>query len=112
MRYVERKGNICPMRIHKHMSVRRRGTPPIEESPQTWSEIVFFPLSKIVLALMAAMLLIFLCSTWLYVPRNEYHEEYKQPPPQALEVPTPDHSLSIEAPPGEKRPAGGIVVEK
>ena len=112
MRYVERSVTFARMHIRKHMRVRRRSAPPIEEAPQTWSEVIFFPLSKIVLALMAAMLLIFLCSVWLYAPPYEYHEEYKQPPPLVMEVPKVDQSAPLEAPPGEQRPAGGIVIEK
>ena len=84
----------------------------MEETPQTWSDVIFFPLTKIVLALMAAMLLIFLCSVWLYAPRDQYHEEYKQPAPLVMEVPKSDQSAPLEAPPEQRRPAGGIVIEK
>jgi hypothetical protein len=64
------------------MSVRRRSTPPVEKAPKTWVQVVFFPVSLMSLASMAAMLLIYLSpATPLAVP---------------IEFPSP----------------GGIVIEK
>jgi hypothetical protein len=101
------------MRIRKHMTVRRSSVPPIEDASQTWSQVVFFPFSKMALAFMAAMLLIYLCAAWLDVPADEHHEDYKQPPPMVMEFPKVDPSATLEAPPAaDTRPAGGIVIEK
>ena len=62
---------------------------------------------------MAAMLLIYLCLTGLYVPPDEYHEEYKQPPPIVMEFPKTDPGAPLEAAPAAgTAPAGGIVIEK
>jgi hypothetical protein len=96
------------------MSGIRRGTPPVEEDPKTWVQLVFFPLSVIALTFMAAMLLIYIWSTWLVEPRKEPHEVYSQAPPIPIEFPKIDHSAPIDAPPeeAEQRPSGGIVIEK
>jgi len=81
-------------------------------------QLLFFPLSVIALALMAAMLMIYVGSTWLLVPGEEHREDQLQPPAGSLaipiEFPNPDHSLPIDPPPPEpeKRPSGGIAIEK
>jgi hypothetical protein len=86
----------------------------VEEDPKTWAQLLFFPLSVIALAFMAAMLLIYITSAWLLEPPDEHHEVYTQPPPIPVWHPNPDHSLPIDPPQqeAEKRPLGGIVIEK
>jgi hypothetical protein len=95
------------------MSVRRRSAAPIEETPKTWVQVLFFPLSLIALALMAAMLLIYLGSTWMLVPPEEPHEVLAQPPPRPVFHPRYDLSAPIDPPQdAEQGPSGGIVIEK
>lgn len=77
-------------------------------------QVLFFPLSVIALALMAAMLLIYLSSTWLLVPPDEPDEVHSQPPPIPIWHPGAGHNVPMASPPqqAEERPAGGIVIEK
>jgi hypothetical protein len=100
------------IRIRKRLTVPRRSTPPADEPPKTWTQIIFFPLSWIALASMAVMLLIYLWLTSLVEPADEAHEDYLQPPAIPLatpvEFPSPVPSLPLEPPP----PSGGIVIEK
>lgn len=65
---------MARIRIRKRMSDRRSSAPPIEEAPRTWLQVIFFPFSKIALALMAAILLIYLCVAWVDPPPDEHHE--------------------------------------
>jgi hypothetical protein len=73
-------------------------------------QVVFFPVSLMSLASMAAMLLIYLCLTLFVEPADEPYEDYIQPPAAPLampaEFPSPDRNLPME------RPSGGIVIEK
>ena len=69
---------------------------------------MFFPVSWMALASIAAMLLIYVWLTWMVEPSYEHHEVYIQPAPISLEVPNPDHSLSLDPPP----PSGGVAIEK
>ena len=74
------------IRIRKRLTVPRRSTPPEEEPPKTWTQIIFFPLSWIALASMAAMLLIYLWMTRMVEPVDEAHEDLLQPPTMPLAI--------------------------
>lgn len=101
------------IRIRKRMSVRRRSAPPVEVPPKTWAQLVFFPISLIALAFMAAMLLIFVASSWLFRLEDEAHEDHPQLPAMRGEFASP-RAPSVDVPPQapELRPPGGIVIEK
>lgn len=104
---------MARIRIRKRMSVPRRSTPPEDEPPKTWVQVVFFPLSMIVISTMAVMILIYLWSTRLPTPPDDHHEEYQQPTSIPFELPSPDHSTPFDPPPKtDPRPSGGIVIEK
>jgi hypothetical protein len=103
---------VARMHIRKRMSVRRRSTPPVEEAPKTWAQVLVFPLSVVAVTFMAAILLIYLGSVWLLVPPDEHYERYTTaPPPTYSDF---DSGVSMNPPPqaAEKQPSGGIVIEK
>jgi len=69
----------------------------------------------IALTFMAAMLLIFIGSIWLFQPEEATHEDHIEPPSMPLAMPMeslgPDRSAPF-GPPPQQRPSGGIVIEK
>jgi hypothetical protein len=97
------------------MSVRRRSVPPDEETPKTWVQIIFFPLSIIAMSLMLAMLLIYGYWTWLASLAAQEGRERAQPTalrPSAGTYTGPQSTEEWKPAKTEKRTAGGIVIEK
>ena len=97
------------------MSVRRRSVPPDDETPKTWVQLIFFPLSIIVMSLMVAMLLIY--GYWSWLASMAQQEERERAQPTALQPSsgtyTGPQSMDEWKPAKTEKPtAGGIVIEK
>ena len=102
------------MRLRKHTSGRRWSAPPAEEAPKTWRQLVFFPFSVIALTLMAVLLLVYVCSTWLFVEPEAMPQVWStHSAPIETGSPTSEAGASLRPmPQTAEKPAGGIVIEK
>jgi hypothetical protein len=100
------------MRLRKQSSGRRWSVPPVEEAPQTWSRLVFFPFSVIALAFMAVLLLIYVCLTWLFVEPEPRVWPNGSAPTGAVSPPLDGGAPFRHPVPTAEKRAGGIVIEK
>lgn len=102
------------MRLRKQSSGRRWSAPPAEEAPKTWWQLIFFPFSVIALTLMAVILLVYVCSTWLFVEPDAPDAWRTQSAPMGAGATSSSYSGSAFGPPPQtaEKPAGGIVIGK